>query len=433
MLSIINKTVWSIATVLIVFSSFYYTFKLKFIQIRIDKMFKYLFQNENKKGISTFKALMMTLAGRIGIGSIAGVALAIYVGGPGSVFWLLFISFFSASLSFSETVLGIRYRTKEKDVYLGGPSEYIDKGLKKKKLGRIYAFIILFSYIVGFIGIQSNTITKALTTSLTIKPYIIGIIVSTLTILIIYGGVKKIADASSKIVTIMAILYIFTAIVIVLKNINLIPNVFIEIVNNAFNFKSITGGFVAAFVTGIQRAIFSNEAGLGTGSIASSVSNTDSSVKTGYVQMLGIYITSFLVCSATAIIILTSNYKALSLTDINGIELTSYAFDYHLGNIGNIILLISILLFAFSTILTGYYYCESSMKFLIKKANQKHLNMLKILTISSVFIGCIISSTMLWNVVDILIGIIAIINIYALLKLYKDVLIEVDDAKKNKI
>lgn len=231
----------------------------------------------------------------------------------------------------------------------------------------------------------------------------------------------------------MAILYIFTAIVIVLKNINLIPNVFIEIVNNAFNFKSITGGFVAAFVTGIQRAIFSNEAGLGTGSIASSISNIDSSVETGYVQMLGIYITNFLVCSATAIIILTSNYKTLSLTDINGIELTSYAFDYHLGNVGNIILLISILLFAFSTILTGYYYCESSMKFLIKKANQKHLNMLKILTISSVFIGCIISSTMLWNVVDILIGIIAIINIYALLKLYKDVLIEVDDAKKNKI
>src|SRR5574344_573368 len=186
MINIINKLLWGIATIFIVSSSLYFTFKLKFIQIRFNKMFKYLFEKNTTKGISPFKSLMLSLAGRLGVGSIAGVALAISTGGPGSLFWLLVVSFFTTTLSFSETILGIKYREKDENGYRGGPSEYIAKGLGKKKLGNTYSLIILFSYVFGFIGIQANTITKAVTTSYNVMPYLIGAIIAIFTIIIIY-------------------------------------------------------------------------------------------------------------------------------------------------------------------------------------------------------------------------------------------------------
>lgn len=433
MLANINDVLWKIATVLIVCTGVYYTFRLKFIQLRFVKMFKYLFKNKETKGISPFKTLMMTLAGRIGIGSIAGVALAIYVGGAGSLFWLLVISFFSTTLSFAESVLGVLYRVKENDVYRGGPSLYIDKGLKQKRLGFLYSAIILFSYLFGFISIQSNTITKVFTASYPISPYLICIVLCLLTIVIIYGGVKKISNFTSKIVPVMAIGYLVIALFVCFSNMHLIPEVINEIVTSAFNFESFFGGFLATLIIGVQRGIFSNEAGLGTGAIASSVSDTNNSVKMGYIQMLGVYITSFVVCSSTAIMILTSPYKDLIINDANGIEITSFSLGYHLGYFGTTVLVIAIFLFAFSTILTGYYYCESSLKYLTKKKIKTKTSILKVLTIISVMAGCLISSSLLWNFVDILIAVIAIINIYALIRLRKDVIKEVKKAKTKHI
>lgn len=433
MIDIINKILWAIATVFIVVYSLYYTFYLFFIQFDFKRMIREILKKNNgEKGLTPFQALMMTLGGRIGVGSIAGVSLAIYIGGVGSLFWLFTISFFTAILAFAETVLGIKYREYNGSLYNGGPSYYIKNGLKNRRLGSIYAIIIIISYIGGFLGIQANTIVKSLGNIIFVPNYIIGIIIVLITLFIIFGGIKKIADVTSKIVPFMCAFYLLIAIYVFIVNIDIMPNILFNIIKSAFNFESFIGGFIATFIVGIQRGIFSSEAGLGTGSIAASTSGGTSSVSQGYIQMFGIYITSFVICGSTAIIILTSNYQQFLFNDINGIEIANNAFKYHLGNIGNIVLFLFILLFSFSTILTGYYYSESSLKYFFNKINNIYIILLKIITLIVLFIGSIISSTTLWALVDILVAIMAIINLYALVKLKKEVKNELIYYKKRK-
>jgi len=433
MLELINKLVWAVATALIFVSGIYFTIKLNGVQFHFREMLKNLFKNENReRGITPIQSFLMTLGSRIGVGSIAGVSLALYVGGPGSIFWMWISAFLAASNTFSETVLGIIYRKKDGEDYKGGPSYYIKDGLNKPKLGGLYAVLILVSYVGGFVGIQGNTITKSVLEIINIPKFIVGILLVLVTALIIYGGLKKIAAFSSKLVPIMTIFYIGIALYVILENITLIPSILKEIVTSAFTLKSVYGGFIYSVIVGIQRGIFSNEAGLGTGSITSSTSSTKSPTSQGYIQMLGIYVTTLLICTSTIIIVMTSNYKELVLSDVNGIEITQYAFKYHLGSFGNILLFISVLLFSFTTILTGYYDGESSLKYFIDNIKTYHLNALKIGSLIVLFLGCIVSSTFLWSFVDILMAILAIINIYALFNLKDDVFRELDYYKKSK-
>lgn len=419
MIVLTNKLLWAVASALIIISGIYFSLKFKFIQLNIKKILTSTFVSDKKnKGLSPLSTLMLTLAGKIGVGSIAGVALAIYIGGPGTIFWMWVMALISASNTFAETYIGILYKEKDEDnIYKGGPSYYIKNGLNKKKLAIFCAFLIIICYLVGFIPIQANTITKSINEIITINPIIIGIILCIFSAFIIFGGIKKISNVSNKLVPTMTFLYLLVAGIIVIKNITIIPNILLAIISDAFNFKPFFTGFMSTLIIGIQRGIFANESGLGTGSIASSTTSDSDPIKTGYVQMLGIYITTLLICTSTALIIMTSNYNMINFTDINGIEITQYAFTYHLGNIGNIIIFISILFFAFSTILTGYYYIESNLKFFKTKISHKQLIIVKIITIIFLFIGCIISSEQLWDIVDCLVAMLAIINIYALVKL----------------
>ncbi len=419
MIILTNKLLWAVASSLIIISSIYFSLKFKFIQLNIKKILKSTFISDKKeKGLSPLSTLMLTLAGKIGVGSIAGVALAIYIGGPGTIFWMWIMALISASNTFAETYIGILYKEKDEDnIYKGGPSYYIKNGLNKKNLAIFCAILIIICYLVGFIPIQANTITKSINEIIIINPIIIGLILCSFSALIIFGGIKKISNVSNKIVPAMTLLYLLVAGIIVIKNITMIPNILLTILKDAFNFKPFFTGFMSTLIIGIQRGIFANESGLGTGSIASSTTSDNDPIKTGYVQMLGIYITTLLICTSTALIIMTSNYNMINFTDINGIEITQYAFTYHLGNIGNIIIFISILFFAFSTILTGYYYIESNLKFFKSKISHKQLIIIKAITIIFLFIGCIISSEQLWDIVDCLVAMLAIINIYALVKL----------------
>lgn len=420
MIDILNRILWAIASGIIIISSFYFSKKLKFVQLNVKKILKSVLQKENNNsGISPFSTLMLTLAGKIGVGSIAGVALAIYIGGPGTIFWMWIISIFSAANTFLETYIGIKYNEiDERNIYIGGPSYYIKNALKKKKLAIFCAILIIFCYLVGFIPIQANTIVKSINSIVSFNPIIIGLILCSLTFLIIFGGLKKISNFSNKIVPIMTFIYTLSALIIIIKNINLFPNILLSIVKGAFNFKSFFSGFMTTLIMGIQRGIFANEAGLGTSSIASSTTKNNP-IKTSFIQVLGIYITTLFICTATAFIILSSDFNTISFQDLNGIELTQYAFTYHLGFLGNIIIFISILLFSFSTIITGYYYIESNIKFFKKTINKKKLILIKIIILLFLFIGCIISSNKLWNIVDILIALLAIINTYSLLKIEK--------------
>ena len=411
-LNFINNKLWIFISVLIIYTGVYFTYKLKGINFNIIKMVKELLKKEkNTTGISSFKTLMLSLAGRIGVGSISGIALAIYQGGPGTIFWIWIISILSTPITYAETYLGIKYKDKN----TGGPSYYIKKVLNKHKLASLYSIIILISYITGFISIQSNTITKSITTIYKINPLIIGVILSILTLIIIFGGISKIANSTSRIVPIMSILYIIISIYIIIINIDLIPHIIKSIINSAFNIKAFTSSFLPIMILGMQKGIFSSEAGIGTSAIVAPTSN-NSPISGGYIQMLGIYITTFLICTSTAIIVLTSNYRILNIQDTNGIEIASYAFKYHLGNNGNIILVILIILFAFSTILTGYYYGESCLKY-FNKSNKLYIIILKLITIIIIFIGSFFSSTIMWKFTDLSIGILILINTYAIIKL----------------
>ncbi len=410
MLKIIDSVLWATATILMVYSGIYFTFKLKFVQFNLKEMFKNILKKEDNS-ISPFESLMMVLGGRIGVGSIAGIALAIYLGGIGSIFWMWIIGFISAANSFAETTLGVKYQENNNNHYVGGPSYYIKKGLNNNKLSHIYALIIVISQIFGFLSIQANTITN----SLNLNPIISGLIITFISYLIISKNTKQLFKISAKLVPIMTLIYVIASIYIIIININSIHYLLINIIKEAFNFKALGFGVVSSFIVGIQRGIFSNEAGLGTGSIAASTVKSNFPASQGYVQMLGIYITTFLVCTATALVILTSDIYFLE-NNINGIEITQNAFIYHLGNMGNIIVIISIILFAFSTILSGYYDAESNT-FIKPKY-------LRIIICFDLFISSIISANIIWKMVNIITALLAIINIYALLKLKKDVIFE---------
>lgn len=413
MLKIIDSILWSIATILMVYSGIYFTYKLKFVQFNFKEMFKNIIKKEDNS-ISPFESLMMVLGGRIGVGSIAGIALAIYLGGIGSIFWMWIIGFISAANSFSETTLGVKYQEKDKNLYKGGPSYYIKNGLNNKKLGRFYALIIVISQVFGFLSIQANTITN----SININPIISGLVITLVSFIIINKSTKQLFKISSKLVPIMTLIYIIASIFIIICNIDQIPKLLKSIISEAFNFKSLGFGVLSSFIVGIQRGIFSNEAGLGTGAIAASTVKTAFSVSQGYVQILGIYITTFLICTATALVILTSNINFLG-NNLNGIEITQNAFIYHLGNVGNVIVIISIVLFAFSTILAGFYDAESNLKYLTNKTSY-----LKLIVCFVLFISSIIPAKTIWKIVNILTALLAITNIYALIKLKKDIIFE---------
>lgn len=413
MLKIIDSILWAIATILMVYSGVYFTYKLKFVQFNFKEMFKNIIKKEDNS-ISPFESLMMVLGGRIGVGSIAGIALAIYLGGIGSIFWMWIIGFISAANSFSETTLGVKYQEKDKNLYKGGPSYYIKNGLNNKKLGRFYALIIVISQVFGFLSIQANTITN----SININPIISGLVITLVSFIIINKSTKQLFKISSKLVPIMTLIYIIASIFIIICNIDQIPNLLKSIISEAFNFKSLGFGVLSSFIVGIQRGIFSNEAGLGTGAIAASTVKTAFPVSQGYVQILGIYITTFLICTATALVILTSNINFLG-NNLNGIEITQNAFIYHLGNVGNVIVIISIVLFAFSTILAGFYDAESNLKYLTNKTSY-----LKLIVCFVLFISSIIPAKTIWEIVNILTALLAITNIYALIKLKKDIIFE---------
>lgn len=422
----INNFLWIFVVIIMILSSFYFSFKLKGAQFNIKEMFKNI-KNKSNSNISPFSSLMLSLAGRIGVGSISGVALAIYIGGSGTIFWLWIMAFIGSILTFAETVLANKYHVKDDNVFVGGPSYYIEKGLNKRWLGVIYSITIIIAYVCFFIAIQSNTISKSICnfkvfSNSVYLPYITGIILSIIISIIIFGGIKRITKITNKLVPIMGSFYLLLATYVIVKNINEVPSILIYIFKNAFSLKAGLGALIGnVILVGIKRSVFSTEAGIGTGAIASSITDSEYSASLGYVQMLGIYITTLIICTSTAFIVLLGP-TLIDVIDANGIEFAQNAFDYHFGIFGSISLFCCVFMFSFSTILTGYYYGEACFKHIFK--SNKGDIFIKLGTIIIVFVGSISSSQKLWNSVDIFIALLAIINIYALIGLRKDVILE---------
>ena len=421
-MSQINTFFWGIATLLLIICGLYYTFKLNFVQFRFKKMLESIKKSHSDKtGIAPFKTLTLALAARIGVGSLAGIALGIYKGGVGVVFWLWISSLITLPNSFVESMLAVIYRKRDGKFYTGGPAYYIRDGLGLRKTAYLYALIVFLCYIGGFLAIQSNTIATSLKTYLDISPLTTGIIVAIISYLIISHGLKRIANFTSFLVPIMGIVYMSVAFVIIVMNIGSIPGIIVNIVKEAFNFKAFGWGIITSLIIGVQRGIFSTEAGTGTGAIASGTSDTNNPCKQGYLQMLGVYFTSFIICTSTVFIILTSNIDISSFKNPNGIEITLQALNLHLGAFGTVVLIFALLCFAFSTIISGYYYGESNLKYMDKKVSDKKLWLLTIVVVAILFYGAIASPSFLWDSVDIGTAILAIINTICILLLHKKV------------
>lgn len=419
-LEIINKYLWSITIILLVFSGCYFSKKLHFLQFNFKDMLLG-FKKDRKTDISPFKTLMLTLGARIGVGSLAGVALAIYIGGPGTVFWMWLSTLIVAPNAYVESFLAVLFHERIGKMNEGGPSYYIDKGLKNKKLARLYSIIVLITYIVGFLTIQSNTIVVSFSNFIHVDPLIIGIALAIITGFVIIKGTQNIIDVSSKIIPFIGIVYVGISIYVLGCNFNKIPSTIYLIVRNALNFKSMGWGLLTPLIIGFQRGIFTNEAGIGSGAIAASTVDNDDAKGQGMIQVAGIYFATIILCTITAFMVLLSDYSQFNFNNINGIELTQYAFDYHLGTIGNLVLMLTIFIFAFSTIISGYYYGESSLKYLKRNASTSQILFLKLITVILLVVGGITNSMFLWNFVDIFVAIMGIINLYAIFRLRKKV------------
>ncbi len=436
LVDMMNTFLWSyVLIVMLIVLGLYFTFKTKFVQFRFFKeMFRLLgdgsSKNAKKEGkVSSFQAFCISTASRVGTGNIAGIAIAIIAGGPGAIFWMWLIALIGSASSFVESTLAQIYKVKDGNSFRGGPAYYIEQGLKKKWLGAAFAILITISFGLIFNAVQSNTVAAAFSNAFGIDKMVIGIILAILTALVIFGGVHRVAKVSEIIVPIFAGLYILVSLYIVVTNLNYVPGVFKLIFESAFGMREIAMGTMGGMMlTGIKRGLFSNEAGMGSAPNAAATADVSHPVKQGLIQTLGVFTDTIVICSCTAFIILL--YPTYMNTGLTGIELTQAALSSHIGPIGNIFIAICIFLFAFSSIVGNYYYGQSNMEFV--KLNKKGLNIFRMLVVGIVLLGSLVKVQIVWNLADLFMGIMAVINLVAIVLLGKYAFAALDDYTKQK-
>lgn len=408
--------------VLLLIAGFYFTFKTNFVQIRMMKEMILLLGDgvgsSTKDGkVSSFQAFCISTASRVGTGNIAGVALAIAVGGPGSVFWMWVIALIGGASSFVESTLAQIYKVKdESGSYRGGPAYYIEKGLNKRWLGFVFSILITITFGFVFNAVQANTITEAFQTAFGADKLMTGIILAIFTAVIIFGGVQRIAKVSEVIVPILAVAYVLVAVFIIILNITKIPALIGLIISNAFDFSSFaSGAFGVMFIQGVKRGLFSNEAGMGSAPNAAATAEITHPVQQGLIQTLGVFTDTILICSCTAFIILLSGtYADPNLT---GIQLTQAALTSQIGVFGNYFIAFCILLFAFSSIVGNYYYGESNIEFMSTK--KIWLVAYRVIVVGMIIFGSLTKVAIVWDLADLFMSFMAIVNLIAILLLGK--------------
>ena len=419
-LSILNEFLYSnILILLLVVTGLYFSIKTKFVQFRLFpegiRLLKEKSKHENS--VSSFQALMISTASRVGTGNIAGVATALAAGGPGSIFWMWLTAFIGGASAFIESTLAQVYKEKDGEAFRGGPAYYIEKALKKRWLGIVFSCLLIACFIFGFNPLQAYNVSSAVEyyfENNQVVSVIIGIILALITALVIFGGVHRIGIISSTVVPIMAVLYILIGLYITLTNIDKLPTIFADIFSQAFDFNAIIGGFSGSCVIyGIKRGLFSNEAGMGSAPNAGATADVSHPVKQGLVQTISVFIDTILICSTTAFMLL--NYGTDS--GLTGMPYVQQAIFVEIGEYGIHFITISIFLFAFSSLIGNYCYAESNLKFIIN--NKKILFIFRIITIIVIFLGAQANFNTIWNLADILMGFMAILNIIVILFLGK--------------
>ncbi len=432
----INNILWTYILIAVLMGcAIWFTLKTHFVQFRMLKeMIRLLGESAIKtsnggKHISSFQAFAISIASRVGTGNLAGVATAIAVGGPGAVFWMWIIALFGASSSFVESTLAQLYKIKGKDSFIGGPAYYMRNGLKKPWMGGIFALLITITFGFAFNSVQSNTLCEACELAFGFKHTIVGIIITIGTLLIIFGGVQRIAKVSSIIVPIMALGYIALAVIVVLMNITALPAVIKLIISHAFGWEQALGGGVGiALMQGIKRGLFSNEAGMGSAPNAAATAYVSHPVKQGLIQTLGVFTDTLLICTCTAFIILFSGVPLDGST--NGVQLTQTALTHEIGVSGSIFIAIALFFFAFSSILGNYYYGETNIRYLTR--HKWVLNLYRMLVGGMVLFGSMTTLELAWNLADISMGLMALCNLIAISLLGKQAFKLLEDYKEQK-
>ncbi|MEK3985587.1 alanine/glycine:cation symporter family protein [Paenibacillus sp. FSL K6-3166] len=433
MISVTNDFLWSkILVILLIACGLYFTVRSKFVQFGMFKeMFRVLkgSNERSKDSISSFQAFCISMAARVGTGNITGIAIAIAIGGPGAIFWMWVIAIIGSASGFIESTLAQVYKVKDKTGFRGGPAYYMEKGLNKRWMGAIFAVLITLSFGLVFNAVQSNTVTVAFENSFGTNRAILGLIMAAAFALVIFGGVKRIARMSEYIVVVMAGIYIGAALIIMLINITELPGVLALIVKSAFGFEQVAGGSLGAVILqGVKRGLFSNEAGMGSAPNAAATATTSHPVKQGLMQALGVLTDTLLICSSTAFIILLSD--AYKQPGLDGIKLTQAALSEHIGSWASGSLAIMILLFAFSTLIGNYYYGETNIEFL--NSNKKVLLFYRYSVLAMIIFGSVAKVQLVWDLADLFMGFMVIVNLIAILLLSKVAFAALKDYKRQK-
>lgn len=435
-LSNINDVLWSyILIAMLLGCALWFTIKTKFVQFRmIGEMIKVLSESTSKQEgrehhISSFQAFMVSLASRIGTGNLAGVATAITVGGPGAVFWMWIVALLGSSSAFIESTLAQLYKVHGKDSFIGGPAYYMKKGLKQPWMGILFAILIIFTFSFAFNSVQSNTICAAFEQAFQVDHTLMGIILTVMSLIIFFGGIQRIAKVSSIIVPVMALGYIILVVIIIGMNIQLLPQVLETIVSHAFGWKQALGGGIGiAVMQGIKRGLFSNEAGMGSAPNVAATADVTHPVKQGLIQALGVFTDTLIICTCTAFIIL---FSGVPLTgEANGVQLTQMALSNEIGSFGSIYVAISILFFAYSSIIGNYYYGEANVRYITN--NKMVMTIFRVLSGGMVLFGSLASLDLAWSLADICMGLMTICNLIAITLLGKYAFRLLEDYREQK-
>nr|WP_216606585.1 sodium:alanine symporter family protein [Vibrio sp. 99-70-13A1] len=422
-----NDLLWgSILVYLLVGVGIYFTVRLGFIQFRhFGHMFSVL-KNSRKAdsaGISSFQALCTSLAARVGTGNMAGVAVALTAGGPGAIFWMWLIAMLGMATSFAESTLAQLYKTRDNDGnYRGGPAYYMEKGLGMRWMGVLFSIFLIIAFGLVFNAVQANAIASAMNTAFDFERSYVGVGIVIISAFVIFGGIRKIARTAEIIVPVMALAYLAIAIYVMLMNIEKVPEVLALIFNSAFGLQEAAAGglgyaIAQAMINGIKRGLFSNEAGMGSApnAAASATPYPPHPASQGYVQMLGVFMDTIVICSATVAIILMSG-EYVPHGEVTGIELTQRALTAQVGEWGGIFVAVAIFFFAFTSIIANYSYAETNLIFL-EHNNKKGLVFFRIVVLGMVMFGSLATLPTVWALADVSMGLMAIVNLVAIILL----------------
>ena len=418
---------------LLVVAGLTFTFRSKFIQVRLlRETFRVLSEKPKTEGaVSSFGALMVSTASRVGTGNIVGVASAICLGGYGAVFWMWVTAILGGASAFVESTLAQIYKRRNKDgSSYGGPSYYIETALHQRWLGVVFAIIIILTYAVGYNMLASYNLQSAFSGFSFYgesTPLIIGIILAVLFALCVMGGAKRLTKITGALVPIMGVIYVAIALFVVITHLSFVPTVFANIFSDAFNFSAIFGGFTGScLMEGVKRGLYSNEAGMGSAPNAAATADVSHPVKQGLVQMLSVFIDTLVICSATALMCLCSGVAPSA--EMAGAPYVQTALQASLGNFGPIFIAVSMALFAFTTLIGNYYYCEGCMRFIFKRTPSKtFLTVFRVIAAIIVMLGAVISMQLAWDTADLFQALMVVINIPVILILARPALAALKD------